>query len=164
MKSRIVVPVDGSECSAHSLDAACELAQATDAGIVLHHVVSGVRAATLSCGEPSLVAGCLDALRQEGKAIVAEAYERACRILPAGRVESSTSMGDPIGEIARAASGEGVKWIVMGSHGRSGVSRLLMGSVAEGVLHRASVPVMIVPPQRRDRLTVRGSAAAEVPV
>jgi nucleotide-binding universal stress UspA family protein len=52
-------------------------------------------------------------------------------------------MGDPAGEIVRIAAEEGVDMIVLGTHGRSGISRMLMGSVAEGVVRRASCPVLV---------------------
>ena len=52
--------------------------------------------------------------------------------------------GDPIGEIVRLAEQEHVDMIVMGTHGRTGLSRLLMGSVAEAVVRRADCPVLVV--------------------
>jgi nucleotide-binding universal stress UspA family protein len=53
------------------------------------------------------------------------------------------TMGDPAGEIVRIAAEEGVDMIVLGTHGRSGISRMLMGSVAEGVVRRAPCPVLV---------------------
>jgi nucleotide-binding universal stress UspA family protein len=62
-------------------------------------------------------------------------------------------MGDPVDEIVRLADEEEVEMIVMATHGRTGLSRMLMGSVAEGVVRRANCPVLTVkrPPmvQRR---------------
>ena len=52
-------------------------------------------------------------------------------------------MGDPAGEIVRIADEEHVDSIVLGTHGRTGFSRLLMGSVAEGVVRRAPCPVLV---------------------
>lgn len=52
-------------------------------------------------------------------------------------------MGDPAGEIVRIAGEEKVDSIVLGTHGRTGLSRLLMGSVAEGVVRRAPCPVLV---------------------
>ena len=52
-------------------------------------------------------------------------------------------MGDPAGEIVRIADEEKVDSIVLGTHGRTGLSRLLMGSVAEGVVRRAPCPVLV---------------------
>ena len=53
------------------------------------------------------------------------------------------AMGDPAGEIVRIAAEEGVEMIVLGTHGRSGLTRMLMGSVAESVVRRAPCPVLV---------------------
>jgi len=53
------------------------------------------------------------------------------------------TMGDPAGEIVRIAEDEGAEMIVLGTHGRTGVTRLLMGSVAEAVVRRAPCPVLV---------------------
>lgn len=53
------------------------------------------------------------------------------------------TIGDPAGEIVRIASEEGAEMIVLGTHGRSGMTRMLMGSVAEAVVRRAPCPVLV---------------------
>jgi len=57
--------------------------------------------------------------------------------------EQRLAMGDPAAEICRIAADEGAKLIVLGTHGRGGLLRLLMGSVAESILHRAPCPVLV---------------------
>jgi len=52
-------------------------------------------------------------------------------------------LGDPANEIVRIAADEGAELIVIGTHGRTGMLRFLMGSVAEAVVRRASCPVMV---------------------
>jgi nucleotide-binding universal stress UspA family protein len=69
---------------------------------------------------------------------------------PRIHVEHRLVEGDPAGEIMRAARAAGCDLIVMGTHGRTGLDRLLLGSVAEDVMRKASCPV----------LTVRGPEAA----
>ena len=54
--------------------------------------------------------------------------------------------GDPADEIVRYASGHGIDLIVLGTHGRTGISRMLMGSVVERVIRTAPCPVLAVPP------------------
>jgi nucleotide-binding universal stress UspA family protein len=54
--------------------------------------------------------------------------------------------GDPADEIVRYASGHAIDLIVLGTHGRTGVSRILMGSVVERVIRTAPCPVLSVPP------------------
>jgi nucleotide-binding universal stress UspA family protein len=70
---------------------------------------------------------------------------------PRLEVRHRLAEGDPAEEILRAAEEEGADLIVMGTHGRGGLSRLLMGSVAEAVMRKALCPV----------LTVRGPIPAE---
>jgi len=53
------------------------------------------------------------------------------------------TMGDPAGEIVRIAGEEGAEMIVLGTHGRTGVTRLLMGSVAEAIVRRSPCPVLV---------------------
>ena len=53
------------------------------------------------------------------------------------------TMGDPATEIVRIAEEEKAGMIVLGTHGRTGMSRLLMGSVAEGVVRRSPCPVIV---------------------
>jgi nucleotide-binding universal stress UspA family protein len=59
-------------------------------------------------------------------------------------IETRLSQGDPAGETLRVAQELGCDLIVMGTHGRSGLGRLLMGSVAEAVLPKADCPVIVV--------------------
>jgi nucleotide-binding universal stress UspA family protein len=53
------------------------------------------------------------------------------------------TMGDPAGEIVRIAADEHAEMIVLGTHGRTGMTRLLMGSVAEAIVRRAPCPVLV---------------------
>jgi nucleotide-binding universal stress UspA family protein len=53
------------------------------------------------------------------------------------------TMGDPAGEVVRIAEDEGVEMIIIGTHGRTGMTRLLMGSVAEAIVRRAPCPVLV---------------------
>ncbi len=53
------------------------------------------------------------------------------------------TMGDPAGEIVRIAADENAAMIVLGTHGRTGMTRLLMGSVAEAIVRRAPCPVLV---------------------
>ena len=62
---------------------------------------------------------------------------------PAVAFEHRLAMGDPAGEVVRLAGEEGAELIVMGTHGRTGLTRLLMGSVAEAIVRRAPCPVLV---------------------
>ena len=67
--------------------------------------------------------------------------------------------GDPAGEIVRYAKDAGIDQIVIGTHGRTGLERLLMGSVAERVLRDASCSVLVVKLPRGVPATERGDVA-----
>jgi nucleotide-binding universal stress UspA family protein len=76
-----------------------------------------------------------------------EVRERLEKIVPTvGNVtyEHCFMMGLPVAEIVKFADREHIDLIVVGSHGRTGFSRLLMGSVAEGVVRTAKCPVLVV--------------------
>jgi nucleotide-binding universal stress UspA family protein len=139
---KILVPIDGSDSSLRALDVAVRFAADLHAEVVICTVVNLADVAVLSGGESQLLAGCLEQLEANGKAIAAEALARVD-----GRVSASSRLaeGEPIAEIERIAGEIRPAFIVIGSHGRTGLSRALMGSVAEGVLRRAPVPVMVVP-------------------
>ena len=66
------------------------------------------------------------------------------------------TMGDPAGEIVRIAADERAELIVLGTHGRTGVTRLLMGSVAEAIVRRAPCPVLVY---RETAAKLAGAAA-----
>ena len=162
MSDKILVPLDGSECSLRALDVAADLARATNARVVLCNVVDNTRAATMCFGEPQLVAGALDALREEGESVVATAKDRIAASLDADRVETRVAQGSTVEEILRLADETQATWIVMGSHGRNGVVRFVMGSIAEGVLHHANVPIIVVPPKRHSATYGKKAAAVKV--
>ena len=74
------------------------------------------------------------------------------KVTPAGEpvpYEHHLVTGEPANGIIRLAEAEGVDLIVLGTHGRTGISRLLMGSVAEIIVRRASCPVLVVKQPRR---------------
>ncbi|HEY9085873.1 MAG TPA: universal stress protein [Candidatus Tyrphobacter sp.] len=146
MNQKILVPLDGSNGSMRALDAALDLARSLHAEVLLAHVIDSAKAARLSFGEPALIDGCYDALRDDGKRILAEALARTR--LAAANVSTILAYGNPTEELERIAVQANATMIVIGSHGRTGLSRLVMGSVAEGVVRIASVPVMVVPPER----------------
>jgi len=83
----------------------------------------------------------------EGRRERAEAYLAglATEMEAAGvRTERRVRRGDPVTEIVATARAEGVDLIAMTTHGRTGAARLLFGSVAEGVLRQAPMPVFLM--------------------
>jgi nucleotide-binding universal stress UspA family protein len=139
MYDRILVPTDGSPEGEHALEYAFDLAQVHDATICAVYVANVASYG----GLPMETAweGIGDALRAEGQ----EAVERVCELAP-DDVETETKVleGSPSRVIIEEATPENCDLVVMGTHGRGGIDRLLLGSVTERVVRRASVPVLTV--------------------
>ncbi len=143
----ILVPVDGSDASGKALQTANEMAVKLNAELELLHIIPDVSPPIADpVGMGGLVYdydGWYEALEQEGKRIIAEAKQattapnvHASKVRSAGQRVAAV-----IVQTARTAQAD---LIVMGTHGRGGFDRLLLGSVAEGVAHHASVPVLLV--------------------
>lgn len=131
---KILCPVDFSRCSEAGLIQASRLAKASSALLYLLHV---------SEVSPAYADG-LGGFADYDEDVRMDA-ERLKAIFPpdAGvEFEHHHRVGSPSTEIVRFAKRYGVDMIVMGTHGRSGFSRLLMGSIAESVVRNASVPVL----------------------
>lgn len=156
MSGSIIVPVDGSELSLRALDLAIDLSRVIDASVKIVHVVEISKAAVVSYGDPQYVSSLLRALRDDGESFLKEAAERAAGKAPLADTELLE--GNPAREIVRCAAQSDARWIVMGSHGRSGLSHLMAGSVAEGVLRHSTVPVLVVPMKYDLDHTMKGTS------
>jgi nucleotide-binding universal stress UspA family protein len=154
MYERILVPTDGSVGSAHVALQAIDLAETYGATIhVLHVVDESVRAFVAGFGDESQ-------LDDRGKAAV----ERVATMAREHGVDVVTTMedGDPARRIVDYADEIDADLIVAGTHGRSGVERRLIGSVAERVVRRAQCPVMTVRLPGTDVTVEDGEAAMEI--
>ena len=139
MYDRILVPTDGSPGMRQVIDHAISLATAHDATLTAIYVVNTASYASFSM--ESTWEGIGDMLRQEG----ADALETVASIAgDAVPIETAVLEGSPSREIVRYAEREGCDLIVMGTHGRGGIDRLLLGSVAERVVRSSEVPVLTV--------------------
>ncbi len=147
---RILCPVDFSAASQGALRAAAALARRFDASLTLLHVavVPGSSIPEALLPTPPELATDLTGPEarplQEWKALAAS--------LGAPRVEALRSVGRPAQEILALARRDAFDLLVLGTHGRTGVGHLLLGSVAEEVVRHASCPV----------LTLGSEAAARV--
>ena len=135
----ILVPTDGSVEGERAVEYAIDLAREHDATIRAIYVVN---AASYS-GLPMETAwdGISDALREEGQAAVDRVTELAPSDVP---VETAVLEGSPSRTIIEQATPDRCDLVVMGTHGRGGIDRLLLGSVAERVVRSAAVPVLTV--------------------
>lgn len=145
MYKQILVAVDGSRSGRRALDEAVKVARATGATIEALCVVQhAARLVDVNSGFAEEQAG----HTTESDAATAALYE-AKTVLEQAGVPGTTRAADADGEeiaavIYRVAAEEGADLVVMGTRGRSGMKRLLIGSVAETFLRMADRPVMLV--------------------
>ena len=146
MYSRIQVAVDGSEPSTRAFHEALRLAADQHAALGVVHVIDlGVAMAPWAQMAFVNYDSVEAALRESGTRILDAALAEASTAgIAAESVMLETDVDDPAGEILAQADRWGASLIVMGTHGRHGLAHLILGSVAEGVVRRASVPVLLV--------------------
>ncbi len=136
---RIMIALDESALSAHAMDVGIALAAALRAEVALIYVVDPGLAYTAQAGIPPAVL--LADLKREGHALLAAAVERTGGTPPPRQFLHE---GHPGREIVAAAREWEAELIVLGTHGRSGLTRVVMGSTAEEVLRHAPCPVVVV--------------------
>jgi nucleotide-binding universal stress UspA family protein len=142
---RILVAVDGSSASNKGLREALRLAKAGRARVCLLHVVNEFPAFAAMDGLAAAAVDLVPALREGGKRILARAKAVASRAgVPASTVLRERIGGPAADWIVREARRQRADLIVLGTHGRRGVRRLVLGSDAEQVVRTASVPVLLV--------------------
>lgn len=137
--STILVPLDGSILAEAALPPAVSLAREHGARMV---VVRAVEAHTRPMGDP--VQAQVEAVR-EAEGYVDGVRERVRGAGLAG-VDTSVWYGPPAESIVEAARYRRADLIVMSSHGRTGLGRLMLGSVAESVLRGTRVPILLIRP------------------
>jgi nucleotide-binding universal stress UspA family protein len=145
MYQRILVPTDGSTTAQKGLGEAIALAKLTGARIRLVHVVDALTVAIGADGFAGYSTDMLSLLREGGQAILDAARQR---VSAAGIVVESILLEALSGRVGDLVLEEAAHWqadlIVIGTHGRRGVRRLLLGSDAEQILRAAPVPVLLV--------------------
>ena len=145
MYKRILVAIDGSETGQGALDEALMVAREGGAQLRIVHVVDEVSLSR----DPKVVQTEADTREQYESAM--EVLEKAVGKAKEAGVEASTKLlkVDKLKvQVADLIAGEAEAWpadlIVVGTHGRRGVRRLLQGSVAESVARIASTPVLLI--------------------
>jgi universal stress protein A len=133
---KILVSTDFSTCSDSALAMATALARDSNATLLIVHVEE----IPLATGSAEYLYSVPEPATQELKKMLSEVLPRDVNV----PFEHHLLAGDPAEAIIRTAEQENVDMIVIGTHGRTGLTRLLMGSVAEAVVRRASCPVLTV--------------------
>lgn len=145
MEQKILVPLDGSALSELAIEPAEKIAKAIGYEMVLFRVVD----TPLNCS--------LEAEPEEERLAASASIDKATTYLKAiaSRIEGKgiktrieVGVGYPHSAILALADKENVEFIIMSTHGRTGLSRALMGSVAEKVVYTTECPVMLVKPEK----------------
>lgn len=145
MYQHILVPVDGSATSSRGLDEAIALARLTGGSLRILHVVDDLSVASGYEGGCSYSGDLILALRDAGAQIVAEAKAIAtARGVQADTVVCETFAGRFCDLCIEQATTWPADLIVMGTHGRHGLGRAVLGSDAEQVVRLATVPVLLI--------------------
>lgn len=144
MYARILVPVDGSATSTQGLTEAIALAKVVGAKVRLVHIVNEMIIA--SAYEAGAQYGQLiESMRAHGKGVLQEAEKR---VRDQGIEPESVmieSVGGPAGDvIVEQATKWSAELIVLGTHGRRGLKRMVLGSDAEHVVRHSNTPVLLV--------------------
>jgi nucleotide-binding universal stress UspA family protein len=146
MFKNILVPLDGSHTSALGLAEAIKLAKNQNALLYLLHIVDDN--ALLQGGfasDGTYVDGLIHALQDNGKKILAQAEAKVRKQHIRSKSILIENFGSPISDfIVTQARKVKADLIVLGTHGRRGVRRMVMGSDAEGVVRATTVPVLLV--------------------
>ena len=140
---KILVAVDGSTASARGLREAVRLAKSESAELCIFNVVNEYYA--FATPEAAVPVDIVPQLRAGGKSVLAKAQAAAEK----QGVKAKTVMRETIGgsaaeAIVREARKQRADLIVLGTHGRRGVRRMVLGSDAEQVVRTAAVPVLLV--------------------
>ena len=144
MYKHILVAVDGSKTSNAALQEAITLAKEGDANLRIVYVVDEVN---LNVETPGGLEAFWEALRRSGEAILEEAKTRARKagIEAETRLLEIQTLGHRVADmVVQEAEAWPADVVVIGTHGRRGLHRLILGSVAEGVVRISSTPVLLI--------------------
>jgi nucleotide-binding universal stress UspA family protein len=147
MYQRILVPVDGSETANRALRTAVALAAEQSGALRIVHVSEETPVYVSMDTLPYPPADLMEALRKEGERILVEAVASARN----GKIEADGKLlvvDHPGQRISDAIEQEAENWhadlVVIGTHGRRGFRRLLLGSVAENLIRISARPVLLI--------------------
>jgi nucleotide-binding universal stress UspA family protein len=142
MLHRLLVPLDGSPLSEKAVPIAARIARPGDSSIVLMRALEVRHLASTGPSKTGKATpiNAEDALTGVGDGLRAQGLEVEHHV-----IYDDPSFNDPARGILHAVQEYGTDAIVMSTHGRTGIARMIDGSVAENVLHKSPVPVVVVP-------------------
>ena len=140
MLKKILAPTDFSELSGEGVRYACQLAKEVGAQVIVMNVIILDETNTTSKGE-------IDAHKARLTEFVAKSVAHHGADV---KLREVVVAGQPYSAIVDCAENEHIDLVVMSSHGRSGLSRMLIGSVTDRLLRAAKCPVLVVPSQGKN--------------
>jgi nucleotide-binding universal stress UspA family protein len=135
MLKKILAPTDFSELSGEGVRYACQLAKEVGAQVIVMNIIVLDETNTVGKGE-------IDAHKQRLTEFVAKTVAHHGADV---KLREVVVVGQPYSAIVDCAENEHIDLVVMSSHGRSGLSRMLIGSVTDRLLRAAKCPVLVVP-------------------
>jgi len=145
MIKEVMIATDGSETSERAAKVGIDIARRSGGRVTAIYVVDVFRLARLPgyTAFPGLKDKLMELMQKEGREATADVEKHA---LEAGiSCQKIVAEGDPGDELLRLSSETGMDLLIMGSVGRTGLTRFLLGSVAEKVVRRSTVPVLLIP-------------------
>lgn len=130
MFERIMIPTDGSKFAARSEDVAMEIAKKFNSTVVAVHII-----------DDKLIYP-FEVLEDEGKSILKKVRERAEKEDLA--IEEVLIVGSPVHDMAKIVKKTRSDIVIIGTHGKTGLEKLILGSVAESALKTVQVPLLLV--------------------
>lgn len=157
--AQILVPLDGSQLAEAALAPAARMAEHLDAEVLLVRALSPVLHASYLNGKPGLSCADFDEVEDAWKYLtrLADGLRKDGR-----RASVRVLVGSPAAAIADAAREEKIDLIAMTTHGRGGLGRIMLGSIADGVLHQSKMPILLVRPESARRTTIEASVSADL--
>jgi nucleotide-binding universal stress UspA family protein len=127
---RIMIPTDGSKFAARSEDVAMEIAKKFNSTVIAVHII-----------DEKLIYP-FEVLEDEGKSILKKVRDRAEKEDVA--IEDVLIVGSPVHDMAKIVKKTRTDLVVIGTHGKTGLEKLILGSVAENALKTVQVPLLLV--------------------
>jgi len=141
MYKKILMPTDGSACSQKAISEGLDVAKSMGASVTFLYAVENI-SSTLWISPESVPYGL--ELIEDLKRVGGEALSKASELAKAAGVDAETKLVETRPVEAILAEAKNHDLIVMGTHGRSGLDRFMLGSVTEAVLQRSNKPVLVL--------------------
>lgn len=146
MYKKILVAIDGSDVADHAFESALQLAKTENAQLFALHVIESPHFYLPEAGiDPTPIH---EAMVDEGERITQQARDRLKKEGvhgQSGMLDNFLSGHDTVDQIQHMADEFDADLVVMGTHGRSGFKRLMLGSVAEAFIRMSTRPVLLIP-------------------